>query len=161
MNKRFPFPKRYWVYLIVVLVCSILLIGNIYRTDGWTGDKPFSEFVQRDWQLLAIFLVEELMISSTTPRVVRVLIANELGAVTTSSTFSSELHVNAERRTRKNSICSLVVKDGKWVEIASSDFGKDAESMLPALKPSNSSRTIPNNKSDFILPNRIVRPPIP
>ena len=64
MNKRFPFPKRYWIYWIVVLICSILLIGNIYRTDGWTGDKPFSQFVQRDWQLLAIFLVEELIIAS-------------------------------------------------------------------------------------------------
>ncbi len=62
MNKRFPFPKRYWVYLIIILICSILLIGNIYRTDGWTGDKPFSEFLQHDWQLLAIFLVEELII---------------------------------------------------------------------------------------------------
>ena len=65
MNKRFSFPKRYWVYLIIVLICSILLVGNIYRTDRWTGDKPFSEFVQRDWQLLAIFLVEELIIAGT------------------------------------------------------------------------------------------------
>ena len=63
MNKRFPFPKRYWVYLFILLICSILLIGNIYRTDSWTGDKPFSEFVQRDWLLLVIFLTEEFIIA--------------------------------------------------------------------------------------------------
>ena len=57
MNKRFPFPKRYWVYLILVLICSILLIGNIYRTDSWTGDKPFSEYLQRDWLLFFVFFV--------------------------------------------------------------------------------------------------------
>ena len=63
MNKRFPFPKRYWVYLIVVLICSVLLIGNIYRTDSWTGDKPFSEFTEGDWQLLFIFIIEEIVIA--------------------------------------------------------------------------------------------------
>ena len=62
MGKRFPYPKRYWVYLIVVLICSILLFVNIYRTDSWTGDKPFSEFSQRDWCLFFIFLIEEIII---------------------------------------------------------------------------------------------------
>ncbi len=63
MNKRFPLPKRYWVYVTVFLICSILLIANIYRTDSWTGDKPFSDFVQRDWQLFALFIIEELLIA--------------------------------------------------------------------------------------------------
>ena len=63
MNKRFPFPKRYWFYLIVVLICSVLLIGNIYRTDSWTGDKPFSEFYQGDWQLFIVFIIEEIVIA--------------------------------------------------------------------------------------------------
>ena len=62
MNKRF-FPKRYWVYLIVVLLCSVLLIGNIYRTDSWTGDKPFSEFSQYDWRLFFVFILEETAIA--------------------------------------------------------------------------------------------------
>ena len=62
MNKRFPFPKRYWVYLILVLICSILLIVNIYRTDSWTGDKPFSKYLQRDWLLFFVFLIEEILI---------------------------------------------------------------------------------------------------
>lgn len=63
MNKRFPFPKGYWVYLIVVLLCSVLLIGNIYRTDSWTGDKPFSEFSQYDWRLFFVFMLEEIAIA--------------------------------------------------------------------------------------------------
>ena len=62
MNKRFPYPKRYWIYMIMALICSILLIGNIYRTDGWTGDKPFSEFSQHDWRLFFIFFIEEIII---------------------------------------------------------------------------------------------------
>lgn len=61
-NKRFPFPKRYWVYLITVLILSVLLIGNIYRTDSWTGEKQFSEFSQYDWHLFAVFLIEEIAI---------------------------------------------------------------------------------------------------
>jgi len=62
MNKRFPFPKRYWIYMVIVLICSVLLFVNIYRTDSWTGDKPFSEFVQRDWLSFAVFIIEELII---------------------------------------------------------------------------------------------------
>ncbi len=62
MNKRFSFPKRYWIYIGVVFVCGVLLIGNILRTDSWTGDKPFSEFAQRDWQLFLLFLIEEMII---------------------------------------------------------------------------------------------------
>lgn len=59
MNKRFPFSKRYWIYLMF----SILLIGNIYRTDSLTGDKSFSEFVRQDWKLFFIFLLEEIIIA--------------------------------------------------------------------------------------------------
>lgn len=63
MNERCPFPKRYWVYLIVVLICSVLLIANIYRTDGWTGDKQFSEFTESEWQLFFTFIIEEIIIA--------------------------------------------------------------------------------------------------
>lgn len=62
MNKRYPFPKRFWVYLAAVFIFAILLEVNIFRTDSWTGDKPFSEFVHRDWQLFAVFIIEELII---------------------------------------------------------------------------------------------------
>ena len=62
MGKRFPYPKRYWIYLIVVFICSVLLFVNIYRTVSWTGYKPFSEFSQRDWRLFFIFLIEEIII---------------------------------------------------------------------------------------------------
>ena len=62
MNKRFPFPKRYWVYLCGTIVLGVLLIVNIYRTDSWTGDKPFSEFVENDWNLFLVFILEEVII---------------------------------------------------------------------------------------------------
>lgn len=62
MGKRFPYPKRYWIYLIVIFICSVLLFVNIYLTDSLTGDKPFSEFSQRDWRLFFIFLIEEIII---------------------------------------------------------------------------------------------------
>lgn len=39
-----------------------MLFWNFYRTDSWTGDKPFSEFAQRDWQLFTVFLIEEFII---------------------------------------------------------------------------------------------------
>ncbi len=63
MNKRFPFQKRYWIYMIMVLICSILLVGNIYRTGSWTGDKQFSEFAQRDWQLFLSFCLKKQSLS--------------------------------------------------------------------------------------------------
>lgn len=59
MKNKTPHPERYFY---VSLICLILLFLNFYRTDSWTGDKPFSEFVERDWQLLAIFLIEEFII---------------------------------------------------------------------------------------------------
>ena len=59
MKNNHPHPERYYY---VSLICLILLFLNYYRTDGWTGDKPFSEFVGRDWQLLGVFLIEELIV---------------------------------------------------------------------------------------------------
>lgn len=44
MGKRFPYPKRYWIYLIVIFICSVLLFVNIYLTDSWTGDKHSLNF---------------------------------------------------------------------------------------------------------------------
>ena len=59
MKNKTPHPERYFY---VSLICLILLFCNFYRTDSWTGDKPFSEFVGRDWQLFAIFMIEEIII---------------------------------------------------------------------------------------------------
>lgn len=57
MKNKTPHPERYYY---ASLICLILLFLNYYRTDGWTGDKPFSEFAGRDWQLLAIFFIDEI-----------------------------------------------------------------------------------------------------
>ena len=59
MKNKSLHPERYFY---VSLICLILLFLNFYRTDNWTGDKPFSEFVGRDWQLFAVFLIEEFII---------------------------------------------------------------------------------------------------
>lgn len=59
MKDKFPHPERYF---FVSLICLILLFCNFYRTDSWTGDKSFSEFLARDWQLFAIFMIEEIII---------------------------------------------------------------------------------------------------
>ena len=58
-NKKHP---EYYFY--VSLICLVLLFLNFYRTDSWTGDKPFSEYLARDWQLFAIFMIEEIIIIS-------------------------------------------------------------------------------------------------
>lgn len=55
-------PKRWYVYTAIEIIGILLFLLNIYRTDDWTGDKPFSEFTARDWTLLKIFLAEELVI---------------------------------------------------------------------------------------------------
>lgn len=59
MKNKKTHPERFYY---VSLICLFLLFLNFYRTDNWTGDKPFSEFVQRDWQLFAIFMIEETII---------------------------------------------------------------------------------------------------
>ena len=59
MKEKTPHPERYFY---VSLICLILLFLNFYRTDNWTGDKLFSEFLARDWQLFAIFMIEEIII---------------------------------------------------------------------------------------------------
>ena len=46
MNKRFPYPKQYWIYMIMAFICSILLIGNIYRADGM-GDLAGSTCIPK------------------------------------------------------------------------------------------------------------------
>lgn len=42
--------------------CPLFLIVNCYRTDSWTGDKPFSAFTGQDWRLFALFMAEEILI---------------------------------------------------------------------------------------------------
>ena len=59
MKNKTTHPERYYY---VSLICLILLFLNFYRTDNWTGDKPFSEFDGRDWQLFAVFFIEEFII---------------------------------------------------------------------------------------------------
>lgn len=66
MQERFlvlmRLPKRWYVYTGIEIIGFLLFGLNVYRTDDWTGDKPFSEYTSRDWMLLKIFLAEELII---------------------------------------------------------------------------------------------------
>ena len=54
--------KKYQIYFFFSAICAVLLFYNIFRTDSWTGDMPFSEFTQKEWRLLTIFLIEEVVI---------------------------------------------------------------------------------------------------
>ena len=66
MKRGVRFTNKYWFYfglcLLCTFVCLFSFVGNINRTDGWTGDKPFSDFSTQDWFLLIVFLVEELVL---------------------------------------------------------------------------------------------------
>lgn len=61
-DSNYYLPKKYWVYLSLVVVCAILLFANIFRTDSWTVEKEFAYFTQRDWLLFAVFITEELLV---------------------------------------------------------------------------------------------------
>lgn len=59
MNKSVALPKRFWVYLVLIGVLACFLFLNMLRTDGWTGDRVFSEFTAWHWLLFALFIAEE------------------------------------------------------------------------------------------------------
>lgn len=61
-NPKFPLPKKYWVYITILVVIGVLLFANIFRTDSWTGDKKFGEFVKQDWIAFGIFILEEVIL---------------------------------------------------------------------------------------------------
>lgn len=58
----FPFPKKYWVYLVFCVVLGVLLFINIFVADGLTGEKEFWDFTQQDWLYFAVFLLTEIII---------------------------------------------------------------------------------------------------
>ena len=60
--KRKESSKRYWIYISLSIICMILLFYNIIRTDSWTGDMPFSEFTNKEWNLFWIFMIEEAIL---------------------------------------------------------------------------------------------------
>ena len=66
-NEQFKikeFPKRYWIYISLSIICMILLFYNIIRTDSWTGDMTFSEFTNKEWNLFLIFMIEEAILGA-------------------------------------------------------------------------------------------------
>lgn len=60
-NKGFPFPKKYWIYLIFCVVFGILYFVNIFVTDGITGDKELWNYTQQDWYYFALFISTEAL----------------------------------------------------------------------------------------------------
>ena len=59
MGKKDSF-KYYRIFWTLSAICIVLLFYNIFRTDGWTGDMPFSEFTKKEWELFWIFITEEI-----------------------------------------------------------------------------------------------------
>ena len=60
---KFPFPRKYWIYVSICGVFAILLFVNIFVTDGLTGEKEFWDFSQQDWCYFALFLLTEIVIA--------------------------------------------------------------------------------------------------
>lgn len=59
---NYPFPKKYWIYVVLCVVLGVLLFVNIFVTNGLTGEKEFWDFTQQDWSYFAAFLLTEIMI---------------------------------------------------------------------------------------------------
>ncbi len=64
MNKK-SFESRYLrICRLISVVCSVLVVANFLITDICTGDKAFSEFEPRDWNIFIAFLCEEFLLLS-------------------------------------------------------------------------------------------------
>lgn len=64
-NVKFPLPKRYWIYVSVLVVLAVLLFANIFITDDLTGEKEFGAFTQTYWYYFAAFLLTEIILELT------------------------------------------------------------------------------------------------
>lgn len=64
MAKGYPLPRQYWIFTALAALFAVLLFVNIFRTNNWTGDKPFSAFSPEDWKLFVIFIAEEVALTA-------------------------------------------------------------------------------------------------
>lgn len=64
--KKFPRPKRFWLYFASFIVLYILLILDLFIVGKHIGDHELYEFTSQDWSWLIIGLLVGAVIAALT-----------------------------------------------------------------------------------------------
>lgn len=58
-SEKIPYPKRYWVYLAICVLSTVMLFVNIFWAAAATEKREISEFTKTDWEYFRRFLAAE------------------------------------------------------------------------------------------------------
>ena len=60
---KYPLPRRYWLYVGLIVTLGALLFVNIFVFDHWTGERELWAYERADWLLTGAFLLAEAALS--------------------------------------------------------------------------------------------------